>query len=101
MNPTSVCKTLVATSIALALGAPAAHVALVSNVSGVGAMSTDSANFTWLDPYGYVFWGTNDVSMVWDGNAFNSSSDYVGPGSVSKRHDFIDIVALRPILGGA
>jgi hypothetical protein len=27
--------------------------------------------------------GTNDVAMLWDGNAYNASSDYTGPGSAS------------------
>ncbi|MGA9031051.1 MAG: hypothetical protein WB402_00850 [Sulfuricaulis sp.] len=81
MKPTLIRKSLIASSIALALGAPAANAALVTNVSGVGAMTTDSANFTMLDPSGYTVGGTNDVHMVWDGNAYNSSTDYIGPGS--------------------
>jgi len=83
MNPIPIRKTLIASSIALALGTTAANASLVSNVSGVGAMSTNSANFTLLDPYGYVVAGTNNLTMDWDGNAYNSSTDYMGPGSAS------------------
>src|SRR3989344_8756428 len=45
--------------------------------------STDSGNFTMLDKIGYVVGGTNDVIMSWDGNAYTSSTDYTGPGSVT------------------
>lgn len=76
-------KTLIATGVSLALGAPATQAALVTDVFGAYTWSGDSANFTMLDGNGYVVGGTNDVQMDWDGNAFNASSDYTGPGSVS------------------
>ena len=80
MNP-MIKKSLIASSIALAIGAPAAQASLVA--TGYGALTTDRANFTMLDGNGYLVGGTNDVSMYWDGNAFTSSSDYTGPGSVA------------------
>jgi hypothetical protein len=83
MKPTLIRKTLIASSIVLALGAPAAEATLVLNAYGTGAMTTDSANFTMLDPSGYTVGGTNDVSMFWDSNAYNASSDYIGPGSAA------------------
>ena len=42
-------KTLVASSIALALGAPVANAALVQDLFGHATFSTDSANFTMLN----------------------------------------------------
>jgi len=82
MNPISIRKTLIASSIALALGAPAAEAALVTNVFGPYTWGTDSANLTMLASNGGVVAGasTNDVSMTWDGNAYTSSTDYTGPG---------------------
>lgn len=80
MNP-FIKKSLIASSVALALGVPVANASLVVNAYNTGAMTTDSANFTMLDPYGYVVGGTNDVKMTWDGNAYSASSDYTGPGS--------------------
>jgi len=74
-------KTLIASGVALALGAPAATAALVADVFGPYDWSTDSANFTVLNPTGSTVGGTNDVNMAWDGNAYNASSDYTGPGS--------------------
>jgi len=76
-------KNLLASSIALALGTPAANAALVNDLFGPYNFSTDSANFTMLDPIGAMVGGTNDVSMVWDGNAYSASSDYTGPGGAS------------------
>lgn len=76
-------KTALATGVALAIGAPIANAALVNDVYGAYDWSTDSANFTMLDSSGYTVGGTNDVSMVWDGNAYTDSSDYTGPGSAS------------------
>jgi len=76
-------KTLIASSVALALGAPAAHAALSTDVFGPYTWFSDSANFTMLDGNGYVVGGTNDVAMSWDGNAFTANSDYTGPGSTS------------------
>jgi hypothetical protein len=84
MNPISIRKTLIASSVALALGAPGAEAALVTNVLGANTWFTDSANFTYLSTNGgNVGQGTNDVVMHWDGNAYNSSSDYTGVGSVA------------------
>ncbi len=47
MNPT-VKKTLIASSVALTLGASVAHAALVTNLFGPYNFSTDRANFTML-----------------------------------------------------
>jgi hypothetical protein len=83
MNPISKRKSLIASSIALAFGAPVAQAALVTDLYGPVNWSTDSANFTTLTPAGYSMGldgGANDVSMMWDGNAYNASSDYTGPG---------------------
>ncbi|BAV33887.1 hypothetical protein SCL_1582 [Sulfuricaulis limicola] len=82
MNPIMK-KSLLVSSLALALGAPAANAALVANVFGPYSWVTDRANFTMLDPTGYMVGGTNDVSMKWDGNAYNASSDYTGPGGAA------------------
>jgi len=79
MNPL-LKKSLIASSVALALGAPGAQASLVQNVYGPYIWSTGSANFTMLGANGGTVGGTNDVSMVWDGNAYSSSSDYIGPG---------------------
>jgi hypothetical protein len=82
MNPT-IKKTLIASSIAMALGAPGAEAALVTAFSLPSGDSffTNSANFTMLSSAGGVVGGTNDVGMVWDGKAYTSSTDYAGPGS--------------------
>jgi hypothetical protein len=83
MNPISKRKSLIASSIALALGASGAQAALVTDLFGTFNFSTDSANFTMLDPNGNTMGpdgGTNDVLMTWDGNGYNASSDYTGPG---------------------
>ena len=72
MNPL-IKKSLLASSVALAVGVPmAANAALVSNVYGAYTWSTDRANFTMLSPAGHIVGGTNDVSMYWDGNGYNS-----------------------------
>lgn len=76
-------KGLIASSIALAFGAQAAQAALVMDIYGPYAWSTDSANFTRLDDIGGTVDGTNDVKMDWDGNGYSDSSDYTGPGGVS------------------
>ncbi len=83
MNPLWIRKTLIASSVALALGTPNAQAALVANVLGAYNCYTDSANFTLLAPNGGVVavFGANDVAMNWDGNAYNAGSDYTGPGS--------------------
>ena len=82
MNP-FIKKSLLASSIAMALGTTAANASLMTNVYGPYTWSTDSANFTMLDPAGYVVGGTNDVVMHWDGNAYNNQTDYTGPGGGS------------------
>jgi len=76
-------KTLLASSVALALGAPVANAALVSDLFGPYNFSTDSANFTMLNASGGTVGGSNDVNMTWDGNGYSASSDYTGPGSAS------------------
>lgn len=76
-------KSIVASSIALALGSAGAHAGVAPNVYGAFTWSTDSANFTMLNPFGNTVGGTNNVSMTWNGDAFTASSDYTGPGSVS------------------
>ena len=81
MNPLLIRKTLLASSIVLSLGAPAANAVLVTNVFGPYNRSTDRANFTMLSAGSGIVGGTNDVAMVWDGNAYTASSDYTGPGS--------------------
>jgi energy-converting hydrogenase Eha subunit B len=84
MNPT-LKKTLIASSIAMALGAPAAQAVLVNDLYGPYNFSTDSANFTMLNSAGgYTMGpdgGANNVLMFWDGNGYSASSDYIGPGS--------------------
>lgn len=76
-------KTLIASSLALALGAPNTQAALVTDVLGPYNWYTDRGNLTLLDPSGFVWAGTNDVVMTWDGNAYSASSDYTGPGSAT------------------
>jgi hypothetical protein len=78
-------RTAIASGIALGIGAAtsvqAVQVLDVLNV-GIGLnFYTDSANLTMLNADGGTVGGTNDVSMVWNGNAFTDSSDYSGPGS--------------------
>jgi len=80
MNP-SMKKSVLVSSIALALCATNAEAALITDLFGSYSWSTDSANFTLLSPNGGVVGGTNDVYLYWNGNAYNSSSDYTGPGS--------------------
>jgi hypothetical protein len=84
MKPISKRKSLIASSVALALGAPVAQAALVTDIYGPYNFSTDSANFTMLNSAGgYTMGpdgGTNDVLMFWDGNGYSASSDYTGPG---------------------
>jgi len=83
MNPT-IKKSLLASSVAMALGAPSAHAMLVTDIMPGSAgydFVTDRANFTMLNPSGGIVGGTNDVAMLWDGNAYTDSSDYTGPGS--------------------
>jgi len=76
-------KTVITSSVALILGAPAANAALVTDIFGANTWSTDSANFTMLKGNGGTFDGTNDVVMNWDGNGYSASSDYTGPGSAA------------------
>jgi hypothetical protein len=80
---TNLKKTLLASSIALTLGTANVEAALVGGVLGAYEWSTYNANFTTLDPNGGAFGAANGVNMQWDGNAYNASSDYVGPGGVS------------------
>jgi len=75
-------KTMIASSVALALGVQVVQAAPVTNL-GPPNQTNDSANFTMLDAGGGTVGGTNDVDMVWDGAGFNASSDYTGVGSVS------------------
>jgi hypothetical protein len=84
MNLISVRKSLIASSIALALNTTSAEAALVTNMLGPYNWYTDSANFTVLSPNGGIVGsGANNVVMTWDGNAYSASSDYTGPGSAS------------------
>jgi hypothetical protein len=84
-------KTMVASGIAMVIGAPVANAAPVSDLFGAFTWDTDRANFTMLTssvttPYatgGAMVGGSNDVLMHWDGNGFNSDTDYTGVGSVS------------------
>lgn len=80
MNP-MIKKSLVASSVAMALGSPVANAALVTDLFGPYNWTTDRANFTMLSSKGFIVGGTNDVNMVWDGNGYSSSADYTGPGS--------------------
>jgi len=74
-------KTLFASSVAMALGAPSAFAVGMNDLYGNASFFTDSANFNMLSGGGGVVGGTNNVVMTWDGDAFTSSSDYTGPGS--------------------
>jgi hypothetical protein len=81
-------KTMIAAGVGLALGAPVANATLVADLFGPYNWSTDRANFTMLTTAtppsglpGALFGGTNDVAMTWDGNGYNASTDYTGPGS--------------------
>jgi len=77
-------KTLIASGVALSLGAPAAHAVLVTDLYGANTWATNSANFTMLDGVGISgTGGTNDVNMSWDGNGYNNSTDYTGPTSAA------------------
>jgi hypothetical protein len=84
MNPT-IKKTLIASSIAMALGAPGAQASLVTAfpIPAGNVFYTNNANFTMLAGNGGVVGGTNDVWMQWNGLAYTSSSDYAGPGVVA------------------
>jgi hypothetical protein len=81
MNSISIRKTLLASSIALTLGAPSVYASGVNDLFGNVGFTTGAANFTMLSAGGGVVGGTNDVLMTWDGDGFNASSDYTGPGS--------------------
>jgi hypothetical protein len=76
-------QTAIASGIALAFGASAAHAVGVNDIFGDASFSTNHANFTMLSALGATVGGTNNVNMVWDGDGFNASSDYTGPGSYS------------------
>ncbi len=90
-------KTLMASSIAMALGASSAQAALVTDLFGPNNWSTDSGNFTMLNSLGGTVGGTNNVAMVWDGNGNNASSDYTGPGSAAN----ITAASTTPFFGHA
>jgi hypothetical protein len=85
MNKMMMRKTLIASGVALAFGAPNAQAIQVPDYLGLGVLNwyTDRANFTMQTPNGYIVGGTNDVTMYWDGSVFTASSDYTGPGSAS------------------
>ena len=83
MNIPLMRKSLLASSVALSLGVPAANAALITNLFGPYNFQTDRANFTMLAPNGFIVGGTNDVYMVWDGNGYSQSWDYTGPGSAA------------------
>ena len=74
MNP-FIKKSLIASSVAMALGSTTANAALMTDLYGAFDWYTDSANFTMLDKVGYVVGGTNDVSMSWDGNGYSSDTE--------------------------
>ena len=80
MSSISIRKTLIASSVALAVGAPCAFASGVNDLYGDASFTTDSANFTMLAGNGGIIGGTNDVLMTWDGDGFNNSSDYTGVG---------------------
>ncbi len=80
MNP-MMKKTVIASGVAMALGAPSAFAIGVNDVYGDASFFTDSANFTMLAANGGTVGGTNNVVMTWDGDLFTASSDYTGPGS--------------------
>ena len=71
-------KSLIASAVAIGLGAGAAQAAQVGG--GINLVS-DSANFTMLQSNGAIQGGTNDVQMTWDQTVFTSITDYTGPGS--------------------
>lgn len=96
MKETALKKTLLATSITLTFGTANVEAALVSNVLGAYDWSTPTesgglpawndnytGNMTMLAANGGVVTGTNTFGMQWDGNAYNASSDYTGPGSAT------------------
>lgn len=88
-------KTVIASGVALALGAPIAQAVQLPPTdiawSSLGfsqpllSFNSDSANMTMLDSSGYTVGGTNDVNMMWDGSLFTSTdgllSDYHGPSA--------------------
>jgi hypothetical protein len=76
-------KTVLASSIVMALGSSSVYAAAVNDLFGPYNFNTVSANFTMLNPNGYIVGGTNDVVMAWDGNGFTDSSDYTGLSSVA------------------
>jgi hypothetical protein len=74
-------KTLLASGVAMALGAPGAYASGMNDLFANASFTTAAANFTMLAANGGTVGGTNDVAMTWDGDGFNASSDYTGPGS--------------------
>lgn len=83
MNPSAIRKAVLAASIALSFGVPCAEAGLVNNALGAYTWSTDSANLTLLHSNGGVIGGVNNISIQWNGDAYDSNSDYVGPGSTA------------------
>ncbi len=83
MNPSAIRKSVLAASISLSFGVPCAEAGLINDVLGAYTWSTDSANLTLLHSNGGVIGGTNNISIQWDGDAYNSNSDYTGMGSTS------------------
>lgn len=87
-------KTLLATSIALTLGVSNVEAALVTGLFGNDywwSTPTDgtpppanyTGNLTVLAANGGVAAGSNTIGMEWDGNAYDASTDYVGPGGAT------------------
>ena len=75
-------KSTIAIAIAACLGAGVAQSAqIVVGPNGAGNYTSDSANFTMLQPNGAIQGGTNDVNLLWTGTAHTSITDYTGPGS--------------------
>jgi len=75
-------KSSIALAVAACLGAGVAQSAqIVVGPNGAGNYTSDSANFTMLQPNGAIQGGTNDVNLLWTGTAHTSITDYTGPGS--------------------
>ena len=68
---------------AASLSAGGAQAALSACGTYTPLSPNNSINFTMLAANGGVVGGTNDVLMAWDGQAYNSSSDYTGTDVVA------------------
>ncbi len=77
------------------LNVSTANAALISGIFGYNTWIANSANFTMLSAAGATVGGTNDVTMVWDGNAYNASSDYIGPSHAAN----VTISSPTPLFG--